>query len=102
MNFAVQHVIINILENPPVYKHFSECEHFNYVVNLHSLLPSNNSGKYLEHVKFAVHDTTKIINICQNWVQLFFKKPSHQMEETKTGLLTKVTKELAFFISLTF
>ena len=35
-----------------------ECEHFNYVVNLHSLPPSNNSLEYLEHVKIAVYDKT--------------------------------------------
>ena len=27
----------------PVYNHFLECEHFNYVVNVNSLPPSNNS-----------------------------------------------------------
>ena len=30
-------------KKPPVYNHLLECEHFNYVVNLHSLPPSNNS-----------------------------------------------------------
>ena len=53
MNFAAQHVITNILEKQwnfgtcvqehsdsdemsPVYNHLLECEHFNYVANLHS------------------------------------------------------------------
>ena len=34
----------------PVYNHLLECKHFNYVVNLHSLPPSNNLVEYLEHV----------------------------------------------------
>ena len=62
-----------------VYNHLLECENFNYVVNFHSLPPSNNLVEYPEHVKIAVYDNTKII-------ELFFRKPSHQMEETKTEL----------------
>ena len=79
MNFVVQHVIVNILEKQIktsarvqehsgsdkkslVYNHLLECEHFNYVVNLHSLPPSNNSVEYLEHVNIAVYDNTKIID----------------------------------------
>ena len=46
--------------------HLLECEHFNYVLNLHSLLPSNNSVEYLKHVKIAVYDNTKIIDNNQN------------------------------------
>ena len=69
-----------------VYNHLLECENFNYVVNFHSLPPSNNLVEYLEHVKIAVYGNTKIIDNSQNWIQLFFRKPSHQMEETKTEL----------------
>ena len=54
----------------PVYNHLLECEHFNYVVNLHSFPPSNNSVEYVEHVKTAVHDNTKIIDNSQNWIEL--------------------------------
>ena len=46
-------------KNLPVYHHLLEFEHFNYVVNLHSLPPSNNLVEYLDHVKIAVHDNTK-------------------------------------------
>ena len=71
----------------PVYNHLLECENFNYVVNLHSLPPSNNSVEYLEHVKFAIYGNTKIICNSQNLVELyFFGKPSHQMEGTKNEL----------------
>ena len=38
----------------PVYNHLLECEHFNYVVNLHSLPPSKYSAEYLKHVNIAV------------------------------------------------
>ena len=100
MNFVAQHVIVNILEKQiefsvPVFKstnkkslvpnHLLECEHFNYVVNLHNLPPSNNIVEYLEHVMIAVYGNTKIIGNTQNWI-MFFRKPSHQMEETKTEL----------------
>ena len=71
MNFAVQHVIIKILKKPAVYNNLLECENFNFVVNLHSLPPSNNSGKCLEHVKFAVYDNIKII-YNYHWVELCF------------------------------
>ena len=71
MNFAVQHVIIKILEKPAVYNNLLECENFNFVVNLHSLPPSNNSGKCFEHVKFAVYDNIKIIHN-YHWVELCF------------------------------
>ena len=37
-----------------VYSHLLECEHFKYVVNLHSLPLSNNSVEYLKHVKITV------------------------------------------------
>ena len=32
------------------YNHLLEYQHFNYVVNLHSLPPSSNLLEYLEHV----------------------------------------------------
>ena len=70
----------------PVYNHLLKCEHFNYVVNLYSLPPSNNLAEYLEHVKIAVYENTKITDKIQNCIELFFRKPSHQMEETKTEL----------------
>ena len=50
----------------PVYNHLLECEHFNYVVNLRSLPPSNDSVEYLKHVKIAVYDNAKIIGNSQN------------------------------------
>ena len=85
MNFVVQHVIVNVLDKqiefrqpcsraywfrqkPPVYNHLLECEHFNRVVNLHSLPPSNNSVEYLKHVKMVVYGNIKIIDNSQNWI----------------------------------
>ena len=56
----------------PVYNHLLDCEPFNYVVNLHSLLPSNNSVEYLEHVKIAVCDNTKINDNSQNELNFAF------------------------------
>ena len=73
MNFLAQHVIKNILEKQIeilapmfqstvvqtkkslVYNHLLECEHFNYVVNLQSLPPSNNSqgSHYYPTIKFS-------------------------------------------------
>ena len=44
----------------PVYNHLFECEHFSYVVNMHSLSHSNSSAKYLEHVTTDVYDNIKI------------------------------------------
>ena len=64
-------------KKPPVYNHFFECEHFSYVVNLHSLPPSNSSVEYLEHVKTAVYGNTKIIDSSQNWVELCFLESLH-------------------------
>ena len=69
MNFLAQHVIKNILEKQieilaPMFKStdkkvtglqsFLECEHFNYVVNLQSLPPSNNlqGSHYYPRIKF--------------------------------------------------
>ena len=34
----------------PASNHVLECEHVNYVVNIHSLSPSNKSVEYIEHV----------------------------------------------------
>ena len=44
MNFAIQRVIniLPLVKKSPVYKYLSEYEHFNYVVNLHSLPSSNH------------------------------------------------------------
>ena len=61
----------------PVYNHLLECEHLNYVVNLHSLPPSNNLVEYLEHVKIVVYDNTKIIDNSQNWIELCFLESLH-------------------------
>ena len=36
--------------------HLLEYEHHNYVVNLHSLPPINNSVEYLERVNFSIYD----------------------------------------------
>ena len=71
MNFDVQHVIINTLEKPAVNNNLLESENFNFVVNLHSLPSSNNSGKCLEHVKFAVYGNIKIIHN-HSWAELCF------------------------------
>ena len=56
-------------KNSPIYKHLLECKHFNNVVNLHNLPPSNKSVKYLEHVQIAVYGNNRIIDNCQNWVK---------------------------------
>ena len=64
-------------KKPPVYNHLLECEHFNYVVDLHSLPSSDNSVEYLEHVKIAVYGNTKIIGNSQNWVELCFLESLH-------------------------
>ena len=61
----------------PVYNYLLEWEHFKYVVNLHNFPPSYNSVEYLEHVKIAVYDNTKIIANSQNWVELCFSETLH-------------------------
>ena len=61
----------------PLYNHLLECEHFNDVVNLHSLRPSNNLAEYLQHVKIAVYGNTKIIGSSQNWIELCFLETVH-------------------------
>ena len=125
MNFVFQHVIVNILEKQinnskyigktertrvqehsgsdkksPVYNHLLECEHFNYVVNLHSLPPSNNSVEYLEHVKIAVYDNTKIIDNSQSWIELCFLESLHiRWKKLKLNCGLKATTELALFSS---
>ena len=73
-------------KKPLVYNHLRAQEHFNYVINLPSLPPSNNLVQYLEYAKLSVYDNTKIIDISQNWESLNFRKPSHQMKEAKTEL----------------
>ena len=72
-----------------------ECEHFSYGVNLHSLPPSNSSVEYLEHVKTAVYDNTKIIDSSQNWVELCFLESLHiKWKKPKLNCGVKATKEL--------
>ena len=44
-----------------------EYEHFNYIVNLHCLQPSNTSVQYLANFKFVVYVSTKIKE--QNLIQ---------------------------------
>ena len=82
----------------PVYNHLLKCEHFNYVVNLHSLPPSNNSLEYLERVKITVYDNAKISDNSQNWVELCFSERLHIKWSTlKLNCGIKVTKELVLF-----
>ena len=75
-----------------------ECEHFNYVVNLHSLPPSSNSVEYLKHVKIAVYDNTKIIDSSQNWVELCFFKSLHiKWKKPKLIVALKLPRNLFCF-----
>ena len=53
-----------------VNNHLLKCEHFNYVVNFHTLPPSNNLVEYFKHVKITVYDNTRIIDNSQRWVEL--------------------------------
>ena len=79
----------------PVYNYLLECEHFNYVVNLHGLPTSNNSVEYLQHVNIAVYDNTKIIDSSQNWVELCFLESLHiKWKKLKLSCGIKATKEL--------
>ena len=81
-----------------VYNQLLECEHFNYVVNLHSLPPSSNLVEYLEHVKIAVYDNTKIIDNNQNWIELcFFERLHTKWKKPKLNCGIKATKELVLF-----
>ena len=80
----------------PLYNHFLECEHVNFVVNSHSLSPGSNSGEYLEDVKFGVYGNTKIIDNSQNWVELcFFESLRIKWKKPKLKYGIKATKELA-------
>ena len=82
----------------PVYNHLLECEHFNYVVNLHGLPPSNISVEYLEHVKIAVYNNTKIIDSSENWVELCFLESLHiKWKKPKLNCGIKAIKELVLF-----
>ena len=82
----------------PVYNHLFECEHFSYVVNLHSLPPSNSSEEYLEHVKTVVYDNTKIIDSSQNWVELYLLEILHiKWKKPKLNCGFKATEELVLF-----
>ena len=81
-----------------VYHHFLECEHFNYVVNLHSLPSSNDSVEYLEHVKIDVYDNTKIIDNSQNWFESCFLESLYiKWKKPKLNCSIKATKELVLF-----
>ena len=57
-----------------VYNDLLECEYFNYVVNLHSLPPNNNSVEYLEHVKITVYDNTKLLPTVKIGLNYAFRK----------------------------
>ena len=82
----------------PVYNHLFECEHFNYVVNLHSLPPSNNLVEYLEHVKIAVCGNSKITDNSQNWIELCFLERLHiKSKKPKLNCGIKANKELVLF-----
>ena len=82
----------------PVWNHSLECEHFNYVVNLHGLQPSPNIVEYLEHVKTAVYDKTKIIDNSQNWIELrFLESIPIKWKKPKLNCGIKATKELVLF-----
>ena len=82
----------------PVYNHLLECEYFNYVVNLHSLLPSSNLVEYLEHVKIAVYGNTNIIDSSQNWIELCFSESLHmKRKKLKLNCGIKAAKELVLF-----
>ena len=81
-----------------VYNDLLKCEHFNYVINLHSLPPSNNSVEYLEHVKIAVYDNTKIIDNNQNWIELCFLESLYiKWKKPILHYCTKATKKLVLF-----
>ena len=80
-----------------VYNHLLECEHFIYVVKLHSLPLSNNLVEYLEHVKIAVYDNIKIIDNSQNWIKLCCLETLHiKWKKPKLNCAIKAIKELFF------
>ena len=82
----------------PVWNHLLKCEHFTYVVNLHSLQPSPDITEYLEHVKTAVYDKTKIIDNSQNWIELrFLESIPIKWKKPKLNCGIKATKELVLF-----
>ena len=66
-----------VKENPDRKKkenlHLLECEHFNYLLNLHSLPHSKDLVEYSEQVEFSVLDNTKIISNYQSWGSVFNK-----------------------------
>ena len=83
-----------------VYNHLLECEHFNNVVNLHSLRPSSNLIEYLEHVKIPVYGNTKIIDSSQNWIELCFLETLHiKYKKRNLNCGINATKELVLFSS---
>ena len=81
-----------------VYNHLLECGLFNYVVNLHSLPPSYSLVEYLENVKIAVYDNTKIIDNSQNWIELFFSKAFTSNGRNQNWIVAlKLPKNLFYF-----
>ena len=83
----------------PVYTHLLECEHFNNVVILHSLPPSNNSVEYLRHSRIAVYGNTKIIDKRQNWVELYLLESLYiKRKKAKLNFGIKATKKLLFLL----
>ena len=116
MNVVVQHVIVKMLEKQidvlapvfksivvqikksPVYNHLFQRKHFNYVVNLHSLPPSNNSVEYLEHVIIFLYHNIKIIDSSQNWIELYFLENLYiKWKELKLNCCLKLPKNLFYF-----
>ena len=56
------------------------------------------SVEYLENVKIAVYDNTKIIDSSQNWVELCFSERLHiKWKKPKLNFGIKATKELVLF-----
>ena len=81
-----------------VYNHLLGCEHFNYMVNLHSLPPSNNSVEYFENVKIPVYGNTKIIDNSQNWIEIcFLESLPIKWKKPKLNCGIKATKKLVLF-----
>ena len=68
------------------------------MVNLHSLQPSTNIVEYLEYVKTAVYDKTKITDNSQNWIELrFLESIPIKWKKAKLNCGIKATKELVLF-----
>ena len=61
----------------PIYNHLQECEHFNYMVNLHSLPPSSKPVKYVEDVQFAVMQKPKLLTTVKIGLNCVFLESIH-------------------------